>query len=276
MILPRHADNCGPNIWKRRRGDAVRSAWRTHVGNVRQVNEDRVWCGELPGGWTAVVVADGMGGHKAGDVASELAVGCLEDALQFWNPATAAEEGIQSLHELIRKANQVVFETASLNEQYHNMGTTVVVAIVNQDGGWIGHVGDSRIYRLRQGGLEQLTDDHTVINELTKAGQLTPEEAARHPLRHAITRSVGTERDVKPDVAIIDWQPGDRLLLCSDGLSNMVEDKLLEMTMSKPGADLEEIADLLVEMALDAGGDDNVTIVLVEDGSAAAPEGESS
>lgn len=275
--MPQLAGNCGPNIWKRRRrGDAVRSAWRTHVGNVRQVNEDRVWCGELPGGWTAAVVADGMGGHKAGDVASELAVGCIEDALQYWNPEMEAEPGVQSLHEMIRKANKVVFETASLNEQYHNMGTTVVMAIVGPDGGWIGHVGDSRIYRLRQGVLEQLTEDHTVINELSKAGQLTPEEAARHPLRHAITRSVGTDKDVKADVAVIDWQPGDRLLLCSDGLSNMVEDKLLEMTLSEPEADLEDTADRLVEMALDAGGDDNVTIVIVEDGIAAASEGESS
>lgn len=217
-----------------------------------------------------------MGGHKAGDVASELAVGCIEDALQYWNPEMEAEPGVQSLHEMIRKANKVVFETASLNEQYHNMGTTVVMAIVGPDGGWIGHVGDSRIYRLRQGVLEQLTEDHTVINELSKAGQLTPEEAARHPLRHAITRSVGTDKDVKADVAVIDWQPGDRLLLCSDGLSNMVEDKLLEMTLSEPEADLEDTADRLVEMALDAGGDDNVTIVIVEDGIAAASEGESS
>jgi len=243
---------------------------------VRQVNEDRVWCGELPGGWTAVIVADGMGGHRAGEVASELAVGCLEDALQFWDPAISADDGVQMLQDLIRKANQVVFETASLNEQYHNMGTTVIVAIVSSKGGWIGHVGDSRVYRLRQGSLTQLTDDHTVINELAKAGQLTPEEAARHPLRHAITRSVGTDREVKPEVAVIDWQAGDRMLLCSDGLSNMVEHKLLEMTLNQPGVCIEIAADRLLEMALDAGGEDNVTIVLVEDDIAVASEGESS
>jgi len=276
MILPLLAGNCGPNIWKRLRGDAVRTAWRTHVGKVRQVNEDRVWCGSLPGGWTAVVVADGMGGHRAGDVASELAVGCLEDALQYWDPAMAEEEGLLRLAEIIRKANQVVFETASLNEQYHNMGTTLVVAIVGAHRGLIGHVGDSRIYRLRQSSLAQLTEDHTVINELSKAGQLTPEEAARHPLRHAITRSVGTEREVKPDVAAIDWQAGDRLLLCSDGLSNMVEQQQLELTLGQPGATLEETADRLVELALDAGGDDNVTIVLVEDDIASDAEGVSS
>lgn len=253
----------------------MRTAWRTHVGNVRQVNEDRVWCGQIAADWTAVVVADGMGGHLAGDVASELAVGCLEDALQYWDPSYTAEQGIQKLQELIRKANEVVFETASLNEQYHNMGTTIAVSVVSPRGGWIGHVGDSRIYRLRSGTLEQLTEDHTVINELSKSGQLTPEEAARHPLRHAITRSVGTEREVQPDVAAIDWLAGDRLLLCSDGLSNLVDPKLLEMTLAEPEATLEETADRLVEMALAAGGDDNVTIVLVED-DADVPGGETS
>lgn len=243
----------------------VKTAWRTHVGKVRQVNEDRAWSGQLADGWTAVIVADGMGGHRAGDVASELAVTSLADSLRHWPSGLTAEEGVSRLRDMIRKTNRIVYDTASLNEQYHNMGTTVVVAVLSLRGGWIGHVGDSRIYRLRGGNLEQLTDDHTVINELSKAGQLSPEEAARHPLRHAITRSVGTDRDVKPDVKAIDWQPGDRLLLCSDGLSGLVARELLRMALAQPpGVTLDQIADQLVEMALEAGGDDNVTVVLVE------------
>lgn len=197
----------------------------------------------------------------------------MADALQLWRPGTA-EDGGERLQEMIRKANQVVFETASLNESYHNMGTTVVAAVLSTQGGWIGHVGDSRIYRLRAGVLEQLTEDHTVINELSKHGQLTPEEAARHPLRHAITRSVGTEREVKPDIAPIDWQPGDLLLLCSDGLSNLVEREQLEMTLRETGLTLDETADRLVEMALEAGGDDNVTVVLIEEEGRIASGGE--
>lgn len=275
MILRPLAANYGRNIWKRRRGDDVRTAWRTHVGNVRQVNEDRAWCGSIGEGWTAAIVADGMGGHKAGDVASELTVGCLTDALQLWHPgASTDEDGAVRLQEMIRKANQVVFETASLNESYHNMGTTVVAAVLSPQGGWIGNVGDSRIYRLRGGILEQLTEDHTVINELSKHGQLTAEEAARHPLRHAITRSVGTERDVKVDVSKIEWQPGDRLLLCSDGLSNLVERQQLEAALSQTEPTLDELADRLVEMALEAGGDDNVTVVLIEEEDEIAPGGE--
>jgi PPM family protein phosphatase len=238
------------------------------------VNEDRAWSGRLADGWTAVIVADGMGGHRAGDVASELAVGCLAEALQFWNPSQTPDEGALKLQEMIQQANSVVFETASLNEEYYNMGTTVVVAVLNRDGGLIAHVGDSRIYRLRAGELEQLTDDHTVINELTKSGQLSPEEATRHPLRHAITRSVGTDRDVKADVMAIDWQPGDRLLLCSDGLSGMVDPHMLHATLAQTDAKLEQVADQLVQMALDAGGDDNVTLVLVEADEAIAAGGE--
>jgi protein phosphatase len=243
----------------------VRTAWKTHVGKVRQVNEDRAWSGNLPNGWTAVVVADGMGGHRAGDVASELAVGSLSESLQAWPMGLTAEEGAARLKEIIRKANKVVYDTALLNEQYHNMGTTVVAAVLGRGGGWIGHVGDSRIYRLRNGELELLTDDHTVINELSKSGQLSPEEAARHPLRHAITRSVGTDRDVSPDVRAIDWLPGDRLLLCSDGLSGLVDaDALRDALSRRTGVTLDEVAQQLVDMALDAGGDDNVTVVLVE------------
>ncbi|MDB4865997.1 MAG: Stp1/IreP family PP2C-type Ser/Thr phosphatase [Cohnella sp.] len=238
------------------------------------MNEDRAWSGRLTDGWTAVIVADGMGGHRAGDVASELAVGCLAEALQFWNPSQTPDEGGLKLQEMIQQANSVVFETASLNEEYYNMGTTVVVAVLNRDGGLIAHVGDSRIYRLRAGELEQLTDDHTVINELTKSGQLSPEEATRHPLRHAITRSVGTDRDVKADVMAIDWQPGDRLLLCSDGLSGMVDPNMLHAALAQTDAKLEQVADQLVQMALDAGGDDNVTLVLVEADEAIAAGGE--
>jgi serine/threonine protein phosphatase PrpC len=252
----------------------VKTAWRTHVGKVRQVNEDRAWSGRLADGWTAVIVADGMGGHRAGDVASELAVGCLADALQFWNPSQTEEESALKLQEMIQKANSIVFETASLNEEYYNMGTTVVVAVLNRGGGWIAHVGDSRIYRLRAGELQQLTEDHTVINELTKSGQLSPEEAARHPLRHAITRSVGTDPDVKADVMAIDWQPGDRLLLCSDGLSGLVDPNMLHATMVQTAVTLEHVAEQLVQMALDAGGDDNVTLVLVEADEAIAAGGE--
>ncbi len=251
----------------------LRTALRSHVGKVRQVNEDQAWSGTLGDGMTVAIVADGMGGHRAGDVASGLAVDSIVASLQDWKPDEALSDKAELVRGWIRKANEVVFETASLNEQYHNMGTTVVVAFIEGDGGWIGHIGDSRAYRYRGGELSQLTEDHTLVNELTKSGQLSPEEAATHPRRNVLTRALGTDREVEVDVRPFDWQPGDRLILCSDGLSGLVEPSLLLQAMDDREADLDEQADRLIELALDAGGDDNVTVVLVADDVAADATG---
>lgn len=251
----------------------LRTALRSHVGKVRQVNEDQAWSGALDGGVTVAIVADGMGGHRAGDVASGLAVDSIVASLQAWKREDAVSDKSELVREWIRKANDVVFETASLNEQYHNMGTTVVLAIIDGNDGWIGHIGDSRAYRYREGELSQLTEDHTLVNELAKSGQLSPEEAATHPRRNVLTRALGTDRDVEADVRSFDWQPGDRLVLCSDGLSGLVEQAHLLKAMEDNDADLEEQADRLIGLALDAGGDDNVTVVLVADDDAADATG---
>jgi len=253
----------------------VRTALRSHVGKVRQVNEDQAWSGCLKEGRvTAAIVADGMGGHRAGEVASGLAVNSLVESLQVWDTASSPQEGVDRLRDIIRKANAAVFETASINEQYHNMGTTVVMALLDGSTGLIGHIGDSRAYRVRSGRLEQLTEDHTLVNELAKSGQLSPEEAANHPRRNVLTRALGTERDVSVDVQVIDWQAGDRLMLCSDGLSGLVEPDALLAALEERGTELEQQAQRLVDLALEAGGDDNVTVVLVAEDEASASGGE--
>jgi PPM family protein phosphatase len=243
----------------------VRTVLRSHVGKVRQVNEDQAWSGRLLSGITAAIVADGMGGHRAGDVASGLAVDSLVQSLKAWEETSSTMEVATQLREIIRKANTVVYDTAFMNEQYHNMGTTVVIALVDGSTGLIGHIGDSRAYRLRKGQLVQLTEDHTLVNELTKSGQLSPEEAAHHPRRNVLTRALGTDREVEVDVQIIDWQNGDRLLLCSDGLSGLVEDSEMLATLQDPSSQLEQQAQRLIELALAAGGDDNVTVILIAD-----------
>lgn len=243
----------------------MKTVLRSHIGKVRQINEDQAWSGQLSGGLTAAIVADGMGGHRAGDVASGLAVESLVKSLKAWEETSSTKEGASKLRDMIRQANKAVFESASLNEQYHNMGTTVVMALLDGDTGLIGHIGDSRAYRLRSGQLMQLTEDHTLVNELTKSGQLSPEEAAHHPRRNVLTRALGTDRDVDVDVQIIEWQTGDRLLLCSDGLSGLVEPALLLATLEDQDAMLEQQAQKLIDLALAAGGDDNVTVVLVAD-----------
>lgn len=237
---------------------------RTHVGKVRHINEDSAWIGRTANGLDAAVVADGMGGHKAGEVASSLAVESLTRSLTAWEEDIALETSASKLRELIASANATVFETALDNEQYSNMGTTVVIALIDSRKVLIGHIGDSRIYRLREGDLELLTEDHTLVNELAKSGQLSPEEAANHPRRNVLTRALGTDKEVEADVKLIDWREGDRLLLCSDGLSNLVEGNLIAQALSEPEDDLDLIADRLIGLALHAGGDDNITVALID------------
>jgi len=230
----------------------------------------------LPGGTTAAIVADGMGGHRAGDVASSLAVDSLVRSLQGWGSAASVADAGDDLKEMIRQANRAVFETASLNEQYHNMGTTVVVVLLDGSAGVIGHIGDSRAYRLRDGSFELLTEDHTLVNELTKSGQISPQEAAHHPRRNVLTRALGTDREVEADIRYIDWRRGDVLLLCSDGLSGLVEPEDVQAALEAPETELEERAQRLVDLALGAGGDDNVTVVLIaEEARTNAAGGES-
>jgi PPM family protein phosphatase len=152
---------------------------------------------------------------------------------------------------------------ASRNNQYHNMGTTVVAALLQPENGVIGHIGDSRAYKWRDGVLSQLTEDHTLVNELVKSGQISLEEAAVHPRRNVLTRALGTDELVEVEVRGISWKPGDLLLLCSDGLINMVSIQEMTETLSRDDLDLDAKADKLIQLALQAGGDDNITVVLL-------------
>jgi len=242
----------------------LKTALRSHIGRVRQLNEDRAWVGSTPGGLTAAAVADGMGGHNAGDVASTLAIDSLSKSLAAWEGILSAYEAEEQLKAIVLAANAAVFEAASRQPQYHNMGTTVVVALLDEREGLIGHIGDSRAYRVRGGAIEQLTDDHTLVNELARSGQLSREEAANHPRRNVLTRALGTDADVSVDLQRIDMLPGDRLLICSDGLSALVDKELILDTMNTEGVTLDQRADRLIALALTAGGDDNVTVVLIE------------
>ncbi|WP_318652383.1 Stp1/IreP family PP2C-type Ser/Thr phosphatase [Paenibacillus lycopersici] len=238
-------------------------ALRSDIGRIRLLNEDRGWCGELEPGLVVAIVADGMGGHKAGDVASRLAVDTFREALQGSTASMTVEERKTLISQAILQANEVVYDTASNNEQYHNMGTTVVAALMTEENGVIGHIGDSRAYQWRDGVLSQLTEDHTLVNELVKSGQITPEEAAKHPRRNVMTRALGTDEQVEVDVRGISWQKDDVLLLCSDGLSGMIGAADIIATLRQDELDLDQKADRLVQQALQAGGDDNVTVVLL-------------
>lgn len=231
-----------------------RAAGVTDTGRRRLRNEDAFIC-EPP----LFAVADGMGGARAGEVAAGLAAAALEEA----GSETRGAEGVAAL---IVEANKRIFERSHTDPRTAGMGTTVTAALVDAASGavTIGHVGDSRAYLLRDGTLEQLTTDHSLVAELVESGVLTPEEAERHPQRSAITRALGTEPTVEVDAFTLQAEPGDLFLVCSDGLSAMISDDDVSSAIEAAGRDPERAADALVAAANARGGEDNITVVLFE------------
>jgi PPM family protein phosphatase len=210
-------------------------------------------------------VADGMGGAQAGEVASQLAASALEAG------DSDAQEATKRIDELIQEANRRIFDRASTDPSASGMGTTMTVALVEGMTVAIGHVGDSRAYLVRGEHMEQLTDDHSLVNELVKSGKLSEEEAQAHPQRSVITRAVGTDPDVDVDGFTIEAEEGDVFLICSDGLSDMVEDEeILELVLANRD-DLDKAVKALVSAANRVGGEDNITAVAFRISSEAAP-----
>jgi serine/threonine protein phosphatase PrpC len=208
-------------------------------------------------------VADGMGGAQAGEVASKLAAAALEDT----DPGTLS--GSERLVSVIQEANRRVYERAAADPATSGMGTTMTVALVEDGRVTIGHVGDSRAYLVRDGQLEQLTEDHSLVNELLKSGKLSREEADLHPQRSVITRAVGTDPDVDVDAFVVDASVGDIFLLCSDGLTDMVGDEEILEIIERHRADLDRLTKALVSAANRGGGEDNITVIafaMAEDG----------
>jgi serine/threonine protein phosphatase PrpC len=240
----------------------LKTAYKSDVGRVRAVNEDRVIVRDGVAGGALAIVADGMGGHQAGDTASQMTIELVQEALQHLPSELEPTDRAALLMEAIRDANAKVYEIASGEEHYRGMGTTVTVAIADSERVVIGHIGDSRAYFINHDEFSQITEDHTLVNELVKTGQITPEEASMHPRRNVLTRALGTDADVEVDISNISWGMGDMLLLCSDGLSNLVPAEDLLRTVRGDGT-LDEKVDRLVEYALNAGGDDNITVVLL-------------
>jgi PPM family protein phosphatase len=228
-------------------------AVRTDPGRKRRGNED-AYVSRPP----LFAIADGMGGAQAGEVASALAAEALTES-----PVDGGGE--RRIAELIQEANRRVHDRASTDSATSGMGTTITVALVEEDGRIaFGHVGDSRAYRLRGDELEQVTNDHSLVAELVRRGELSPAEAEVHPQRSVITRALGTDPDIDVDTFSIQAEPGDVYLLCSDGLSDMVDHGTLESIVGTSRGDLEGAAKALVQAANRAGGEDNITAVLFE------------
>ena len=224
----------------------------TDTGRRRRRNEDAYVC-EPP----LFAIADGMGGAQAGEVASRLAAAALKES-------RADAGGEHRIYDLIQEANRRVYARSSTDPKTSGMGTTITVALVENGNVAFGHVGDSRAYLIRDGHMEQVTEDHSLVNELMKSGKLSREEAETHPQRSVITRALGTDPDVDADTFTIEAKAGAVFLLCSDGLTSMVDDREILRLVGEKRGDLDELVKALIKAAHKGGGEDNITVVAFE------------
>ena len=221
------------------------------TGLVRQRNEDRFYAqGPL------LIVADGMGGYTGGEYASTMVVDTIVEVV---NEAT--EMSTEVLKNAILKANRIVYEKSQSYKELEGMGTTAVVAYVQEDTLYWAHVGDSRLYRYGEDGLHRMTKDHSMVQQLVEAGTITEEEVIHHPKRNMLTRAIGVYETVEVDTGVVEVHQNDRILLCSDGLSGYIEESKIELVLSEENNESRALEDL-VHLVYDAGARDNVTIVL--------------
>jgi serine/threonine protein phosphatase PrpC len=246
----------------------LRCVGATDTGRVREHNEDTIGTDPDVG---LVVLADGMGGYKSGEVASGIAVrtllGLIKESVELQDlTVTDLGTGLSRpgilLRDAIHRANKIIYQTARTQPNCEGMGTTVVAGLFFDDKLTIAHVGDSRMYRLRDNRLEQVTQDHSLMQELVSRGFYTPEEAARAAAKNFVTRALGVEPTVEVEITEIPVVKDDLFLLCSDGLSDMVEDDDIQLTISTFGANLETLAKQLVLLSNENGGRDNISVVL--------------
>ena len=246
------------------------SSWAgTDVGLKREINEDSFLADS---NINLFIVADGMGGHAGGDIASRMAVEIVRDRVRqtrstgsMFNRTAAEQESallLKMLNDAISEASSRIFEASEQHPELVGMGTTITVLQVHGRRGYVAHVGDSRLYRRRKGKLEQMTEDHSLVNEQVKAGFLTAEEAQHSRFRNIITRSVGFESQVTADTFSVPLRPDDLFLMCSDGLCGMVEDQEIGRTLDK--GRLSEAVGRLVGAANQRGGEDNITVIVVQ------------
>jgi serine/threonine protein phosphatase PrpC len=236
---------------------------KTDIGRIRLINEDRSLVQNNLNGFVLAIVADGMGGHQAGDIASQMAIEVIQEHLQTLDKEMSVDSCKAAIQTAIEKANQTIYQFAQSREQYHGMGTTVVAILANQEFMAIGHIGDSRAYLVTADKITQLTEDHSLVTELLRSGQITAEEANHHPRRNVLTRALGTDANVEVEVGHYKWNEHDTILMCSDGLSGQLDNHLI-FSILHMEQDLNWKAEQLVSDALQAGGDDNISVVLLE------------
>lgn len=224
---------------------------KSEKGLVRKVNEDRFIATD-----NLLAVADGMGGHLAGEVAAQIAIDVIKDL-------SYSDEMIKLMNQAFQKANQLIYETGKNNKEQEGMGTTLTTIAVDGNKAYLAHVGDSRGYLIRDKDVTQLTEDHSYVNQLVAMGTISLEEAEKHPQRNILLRVMGIDKEVEVDQKVIDLLKGDRLVVASDGLFTDVPRNDIEEIL-KSGLGLTELAEKLIDVALAKGGRDNITVVIGE------------
>lgn len=232
----------------------------TDVGKNRVANQDYVYCksdavGNLP---NIFIVADGMGGHKAGDIASVTAVDAVLKSIE----QSQKTDVISIMEEAVREANKTLYEKSKSNEEWAGMGTTLVLATVVDSTIFVANIGDSRLY-LIDDGIHQITRDHSYVEEMVSIGEIDKSEARTHSKKNIITRAIGVEEETHADFFEVQFKKGDKLLMCSDGLTNMIEDNDI-LSVIAGNNDIESMVHKLIDLANDSGGKDNIAVLIAE------------
>lgn len=237
----------------------MRIVGNSDVGMVRKENQDAFWIHQPRNDAGIAVVCDGMGGAKGGRQASAIAIETIRDYFS----AHSLDEGVrEAFHEIVQKSNRNVYDEAYANPELNGMGTTLVAALIRQQRVYFANVGDSRGYHITNGGIRQITKDHSAVQELVDSGHLTERQAKFHPNKNIITRAIGVEDEVEFDFFEVSASPGDIIILCSDGLTNHADENEIQFEAS--GGEFEDLPKRLIDLANSRGGTDNITVVAIQ------------
>lgn len=253
--------------------DKLKAEFLTDRGQVRDHNEDSGGIFFNQKDQLLAIIADGMGGHKAGDVASNMAVKIVKNAWLETEYIDGPEKAEAWITDILQRINIEIYEHSLEKEELRGMGTTAVIAVCTDDFVTIGHIGDSRCYLRNADGFKQLTEDHSLVNELVKTGQISSEDAEHHPRKNIVLKALGTEEEIHADVKSLSWEKGNRLLLSSDGLTDKISNDELGVFINSDH-EIQEIGKQLIETANERGGEDNISVILID--YSEKEEGESS
>ncbi|MEC5422743.1 Stp1/IreP family PP2C-type Ser/Thr phosphatase [Virgibacillus sp. C22-A2] len=241
----------------------MKGQFLTDKGLIRSHNEDSGGIYTNSSGQILAVIADGMGGHQAGDVASQMATALIQEKWLRCTELHTPDETENWLTNTIGEINEAIYNHAMQNEACHGMGTTIVAAICIRDFITVGHIGDSRCYILNENGFKQITEDHSLVNALVQSGQITKEDALNHPRKNVVLKALGTEKEMIADVQTLIMEQSNKILLCTDGLTDKVLDEELCKLM-QTSSDIMQTGVKMIELANERGGEDNITLIIMQ------------